>query len=177
MTFEAVPQSEIEPHNNGAAEGTEPPKRGRGRPRKDGSTDVAPRRPRQSKINLEVRIGAFIAQVNIGVMIAAQFVPGMDAERDPLEPAEIIALAKALEAEARNHAQFRKYLERFLAVGSAGQLWLVVAIIAARRGARHGFLPEGLDAPLGLALADPAAFASMVTPPPPEPAPADAVTA
>jgi len=102
----------------------------------------------------------------------------MDGEKDPLEPPEIIALAKAIDAEARNHATFRKYLERALSVGSGGT---VVACRVDHRRATDGASrrPVARDdgRPLGLALADPESFARMLSPmPAPEEAPpADAV--
>lgn len=162
--FEAIPTTDVAPSSNGTTPPGEQAPRRRGRPPRDPNAEVAPRRPRRASVSLEVRIGAFIAQANIAVTVAAAFVPGMDPERDPLELAEIVALTKAIDAEARNHATFRKYLERALAVGSAGQLWLVLIIIAGRRGVRHGVIPggEAVDNALGLALADPAALAAMM---------------
>ena len=122
-----------------------PPKRGRGR--SAGSS------PRASTRSLETEIGAALVQANLPLMV---FAP-----RDALDEAEVVALARALDAQAKRSVTFRKYVQRALEITSGGELLTVGAMIMARRAARHGMLrvvgvPDAtaqfVDAQLGDAL-------------------------
>lgn len=149
MEIKSVPLQEMP-----TAEETTP-KRGRGRPPKlDPITGERVNKPRgsggtarRSTRSLETQIGAMLTTVNVVMMM----VPPLS--KDALDVAEITALAKALDAQARQSPRFRKYLEAALAAGSGGQLVGVVAIIAARRASRHGLAPAEIDPMLGAMLA------------------------
>jgi hypothetical protein len=130
------------------------PKRPRGRPpkidpvtgervNKPGTRSSGSRKPR----SLETQIGGLLTTVNVVVMM----VPPI--REDALDVAEITALAKAMDAQAQQSPRFRKYVEAMLAAGSGGQLFGVMAIIAARRAARHGLAPAEIDPMLGAMLA------------------------
>ena len=137
--------------NAPAAEGA-PVKRGPGRPRKDGSP-AQPRLGFKRKIrgasetppirqaplpkrpaSMEIRIGGFLAAVNMVILL----IPPISA--DALDNAEITALARALDQQCSISPRFRRYMEQVLGIGSGAQLFGVVAIIIARRAARHGML-------------------------------------
>lgn len=60
--------------------------------------------------------------------------------KDQMDMVEIDALAEALDEQAKRSARFRKALESALAAGSGGTLVGVMAIIGARRAARHGMI-------------------------------------
>ena len=142
------------------------PKRGPGRPRRDpGDTAPRARRTRAVRSPLKTRVGAAIVKLNLGITIAAQFAPGLDAEKDPLSSHEIVALADGLVAQADQHPTFRKYLEAFADATSGADLLLVVAVIIARRGARHGVLPESIDVLGGAIMGEPDALASLTNDP------------
>lgn len=133
-------------------------------PRGTGSTRGRPPR------SLEPQIGAMLTTVNVVIML----IPPLS--RDALDAAEITALAKSIDAQARQSPRFRKYVERMLAVGSGGQLIGVIGIIAARRAARHGMAPEILDTMLGAMLeGNTDAIGSMAFAPQPDTSP-DPVT-
>lgn len=135
----AVSPSDFKPAQEGL--GDPAPKR-RGRP--PGSKNKGgPGRPRKS---LETQIGAMLTTANMIVWAIPPLQP------DALDAAEIAALAKALDETARNNPKFRSYLEAALAVGSGGQLIGVVAMIGARRAARHGYLPTEMDGMIGSML-------------------------
>lgn len=72
---------------------------------------------------------------------------------DELDAAEITALAAGIDAQCRRSPRFRKYVEMVLGAGSGGTLMTVIALIAARRAARHGMLPPDVDAMAGMILA------------------------
>lgn len=117
------------------ATGETAPHRGRGRPKGARTSPAAP-----SRVSLETRIAGMLIVANS----MCYFIPPLRA--DALDPTEIAALAKALDAQARQSPRFRKYLEAALTAGSGGQLFGVVALIGARRAARHGILPAEVDA-------------------------------
>lgn len=85
---------------------------------------------------------------------------------DELDEAEIVLLAQSIDAQAQRSPRFRKQVERILGVGASGTLITTVGIIAARRAARHGILPEMLDPMLGgiIAGGDLGALGSFVAP-------------
>ena len=154
-----------------------PAKRGRGRPRKDG--DSTPRTlgaPRASSRSLETEIGALLVTVNLPLTM---FLP-----RDAFDEVEIPALAAAIDDQCKRSPRFKSYVLRALKVQSATSLLAVVAMIGARRAARHGVIPatmnpEMLDVALGGALsmmgngksAPPPMFTPPAFTPPVEPEP------
>lgn len=123
--------------------------------------------------SLAPEIGAFLALVN-GIVIVSPLGtrpveaitdPAITPERvgDELDAAEIGALASAIDAQCRRSPRFRKYVEGVLTAGSGGTLVTVLALIAARRAARHGLIPAHIDAMGGMILAaDMGALADMV---------------
>jgi hypothetical protein len=138
--FKAVPMAALPEE---ATQDT-PPKR-RGRPPRDPN---APRTQRRAK-SLETQIGSALMTMNL----AFWAVPPL--RNDALDDAEIQALAKAIDQQARVSPRFRKYLTAALEATSGGQLMSVVVIIGARRLARHNIaLPNEADAALGKMLAN-----------------------
>jgi hypothetical protein len=144
----------------------EPPKRGRGRPRKDGTTgDSAPRttNPRGSR-SIRTEVGSLLVTVNLPL---SMFLPV-----DALGPEEIDALAMSIDDQCKRSPRFKSYVMQALKVQSATSLLAVVAMIGGRRAARHGIIPEAmqpqqLDNALGVALQmmTGAATAPAFTPP------------
>lgn len=116
--------------------GETPPKRGPGRPAKVPSSR-----------SLKVEISAMLMTINIVIMM----IPPL--RNDAMDMVEMEALADALDEQARKSVRFRKALEGALAAQSGGTLIGVLAIIGARRAARHGMLPEDADQMLGNLLA------------------------
>lgn len=117
------------------------------------SGEQAPRRrgrppgsKNRSKVSLKAQIGAMLTTLNLILYVIPPLQP------DALDAAEIEALATALDEQAKNNPAFRRYLEMALAAGSGGQLFGVVAIILARRAARHGVIPQEADGMLGAIL-------------------------
>lgn len=119
-----------------APTGEQAPRR-RGRP---------PGSKNRSKVSLKAQIGAMLTTLNLVIYVIPPLQP------DALDAAEIEALATALDEQAKNNPAFRRYLEMALTAGSGGQLFGVVAIIAARRAARHGMIPAEADGMLGSIL-------------------------
>jgi hypothetical protein len=113
--------------------------------------------PGGRRTRLETQVGAMIVQLNLGLTMTCALVPGLDAKEDPLQPNEIVLLARGIAAQAEAHATFRRYLQYLLNVsGSAGLVSVVVAIMTVRL-AKHGVLPGEVGAYAQLALmADPA---------------------
>lgn len=72
---------------------------------------------------------------------------------DELDAAEIELLAKAINAQAERSPRFRKAIERMLGVGAGGQMITAIAMIGARRAARHGLAPAHLDPAIGAMIA------------------------
>jgi len=68
---------------------------------------------------------------------------------DALDTYEIIALAKALDQQAKTSPRFRRYLEAMLGAGAGASLLGLVVMIGARRAARHGVMPIETDALIG----------------------------
>jgi hypothetical protein len=94
---------------------------------------------------------------------------------DELDGGEIAALASSLDAQCRRSPRFRKWVEGFLTAGSGGTLIAVVGMIATRRAARHGLIPNGevVDMQLGTIMAG--GMLDYTPPPPPDTTP-DATT-
>lgn len=124
------------------------PKRGPGRPR---GAKTAPSAP--SRRSLREPIAATLMTMNLALMV----IPPL--RNDQLDMMEIDALARALDDQAKQSPRFRKVLENALTLSSGGQLVGVLAIIGARRAARHGLLPPEADGQFGAMLA-----ASLNTP-------------
>lgn len=120
---------------------------------------------RAAPASLKPEIAAFLTTTNMLLLMSplgtrpamAAYDPSIPTEKvgDELDAYEIEALAGALDAQCRRSPRFRKYVERMLTVGAGGQLVTVVGMIAARRAARHGLVPNGeaVDLALGLTLA------------------------
>jgi hypothetical protein len=156
----------------------------RARAKAGGGADRRARRkpstaPRRGPKSLAPEIAAFLALVN-GIVIVSplgtrpvEAITDVNVEAtrvgDELDAVEIAALAASIDAQCRRSPRFRKYVEGVLNAGSGGTLVTVIALIAARRAARHGIIPENIDAMGGLILAaDVGALADM-TPPRTEP--------
>jgi hypothetical protein len=73
--------------------------------------------------------------------------------QDQMDMVEIEALADALDEQCKKSVKFRRAMEAALGAGSGASLIGVVAIIGARRAARHGILPPESDQALGNLLA------------------------
>ena len=152
--FAAVPLASLPPE---AAQDTAP-KRRRGRQPRDPNAPAVTRRPRARK-TLEPQIGAMLMTFNFAFMV----IPPI--RNDALDEAEIVALAKAIDQQAQSSPTFHKYLKTMLDATSGGQLVSVVAIIAARRLARHEIgLPMEADAALGGMLEQITKAPSLVPP-------------
>lgn len=157
----------------------EAPKR-RGRPPKlnpDGTRANPPRvakprapkrrggAPRPTTRKLKDEIAAFLTMVNSVVLMTplgtkptmAAFDPNIQPTHvgDELDEYEIGALAASIDRQCQRSPRFRRYVERVLGVGSGGTLLATVGIIATRRAARHGVIPNGeaVDFSLGMMLA------------------------
>lgn len=125
----------------------QPPKRGPGRPKgsktrnrsEPKATGAKPRRGRPPGQSRKAKIGGVLTMFNMALQVTPL-------RSDALDALEIDALAKSLDEEAKKNPTFARYLDAALAVGGAGGLWSVLALIAMRRGARHGILPPMFDA-------------------------------
>lgn len=121
------------------------PKRGRGRPRKDGS-DTAPRtrQSRQPAVT-EDAVGGLLFMLNMPLSM----VPFLQA--DALDPTETQALAKGIVEQCKTSPTFKRYVQMALKMSGATGLLAPLSIIIARRGVRHGLLPGGefADAQMG----------------------------
>src|ERR1035437_4493451 len=92
-----------------------PPKRGRGRPRKDG-TDSAPRTPGAPRTSSSIRneVGALLVTVNLPL---SMFLPV-----DALAPEETDALAMSIDDQCKRSPRFKSYVLQALKVQSATSL-------------------------------------------------------
>lgn len=117
---------------------------------------------RPSTRSLAPEIGAVLALVN-GMVIASPLGtrpieaitdPNVQPTRigDELDAAEIAALSSAIDAQCRRSPRFRRIIEGMLGTASGGTLVTVIALIAARRAARHGMLPANVDLMAGMVL-------------------------
>lgn len=138
-----------------------PPKR-RGRPPGSKNTGNARGRPRAS---LEPQIRAFLTQINFVAMVIPQV------REDRLDDAEIALVAQSIDEQCRTSPRFRKYIEGMLAAGSSAGLISVVAMIVARRAARHNIIPNELDNAIGTMMASQTGKNIIVPAPPSEPEP------
>ena len=101
---------------------------------------------RSTTRSLEPQIAATLMAFNFALYL----VPPLAADR--LDELEITALARAIDAQAKQSLRFRKMIEGALTVTSGGQLLGVAMIIGARRASRHGILPPEADGQLGAML-------------------------
>jgi hypothetical protein len=107
---------------------------------------------RPSTRSLKSELSGLLMTLNLAIMM----IPPLS--RDQMDMVEIEALADALDEQARKSPKFRKALESALAAGSGGTLIGIMAIMGARRAARHGMIggaehgPE-IDQQLGNMLA------------------------
>ena len=116
----------------------EPPRRGPGRPRKDGTAPGTPRvraSARRGKKSLADDIG--------GLLVMSNFIFGFMPQPwngDAFTEDEIIALSRALDAFAQDHATVYRYLSTVLVSGGTSTitLLLVVGQITQRRLDNHG---------------------------------------
>jgi hypothetical protein len=136
-----------------------------------------PKPPAGRRSRLEVQTGAMLMQMNLGFTMTCAMVQAaggpLDPATDPLQPNEIVLLARGVAIQAEGHAQFRKYLTYLLNVSGGAGLLSVVAAIVVTRLAQHGVIPETAGGFAQLALmADPrdvaAATAAMAEAPPAE---------
>lgn len=116
------------------------PKRGRGRPRKDGS-DTAPRtrQPRQPAVTEEA-VGGLLFMFNMPLSM----VPFLQA--DALDEIEMQAMAKGIMEQCKASPAFKRYVQMALKMSGATGLLAPLSIIIARRGVRHGIIPGGGNA-------------------------------
>lgn len=133
--------------------------------------------------SLAPEIAAFLTMANMLVImtplgtrpVAAIYDPAVPLEHlgDELDDGEIKSLASALDAQCRRSPRFKKYVERVLGVGSGGALITVLGMIAARRLARHGVIPNGdvVDYSLGVTLAQGGDMLNFEPPTPHDPTP------
>jgi hypothetical protein len=125
------------------------PKR-RGRPPKDPNAPRVERKPRTSRTrSLEAQIGGTLALFNLVFAFAPE-----PWQSDAMDEQEIVALAKSLDAAAKQNATMHKYLSSVLVEGGAMvDLVLVAGVIAGRRFARHGVIDAAFDDRLAVFLA------------------------
>lgn len=152
------------PDNDSPITDEKPPKRGPGRPRKDGSpaqprvagkrlpgrprkaaTARATRAPARARGSLTLELTGWLNMLNMAFM----FMP--DLAGDALDQAEIAALASGINDAATANPRVYKALDSVLHGGSSGLLSLAmtVGLIGGRRLARHGIIPETMDTTLG----------------------------
>lgn len=143
-----------------------PPKLARPSRPKQTRKAATPRKPSTRKLKEE--IAAFLTMANSVVLMTplgtkpamAALDPNFPADKiehigDELDAYEISALAASIDRQCQRSPRFRKYVERVLGVGSGGTLLATLGIIATRRAARHGMIPNGeaIDFSLGMMLA------------------------
>lgn len=145
MTFSKVDAEDI---GRVGTDGETAPKRGRSAPRSKAGPPL--QRPGSSgKPSLKAPIGGLLVMVNLPVQMFDPI--------DALDPAELEALATALDEQCKISPRFRKYVESMLGVGTGSQLLVVAGMVGGRRLARHGMLGEGgpnVDKVLGEQLAE-----------------------
>lgn len=72
---------------------------------------------------------------------------------DVMDDVEILALAKAVDDQAKKSPRFRKALMRMVEMSGGSGLFSITLIIVGRRAARHGMISPDWDAKLGAYLA------------------------
>lgn len=116
-------------------------------PPKRSSTKTAAPRASSSTRSLKSEIAGLLMTINFVLLM----IPPLS--RDKLDMVEIDALAEQIDEECRQSAKFRKAVETALSAGSGAGLFGLIAIIGARRAARHGLIPAEADQELGNLLA------------------------
>ena len=113
----------------------------------------APKRPRVASVprpstrSLKAEIAAQLVMINFVLVM----IPPL--RQDQLDPVEIEALASSIDDQCKKSPRFRKAVEGALMAGSGAGLIGILAIIGARRAARHGYIPAEADQMLGNLLA------------------------
>ena len=130
--------------------GESAPKRGPGRPRKDGSAPGTPR-AQAPNVNIQESVAGLLMATNLVFMMAGQF--GVPLDRDAFDDVEIHALSTAISDQCKQSPLFKKYVLAAIGVTGGASLLGVVAIVAMRRAARHGLLPAEADLQGGMLLA------------------------
>lgn len=103
--------------------------------------------PRPSSASLKKQISGALMTINLALIM----IPPL--RRDVMDMVEIDALATALDDQAKQSKRFRQALETALSATTGGNLVGILAIVGARRAARHGMIPEEADQMLGNLLA------------------------
>jgi hypothetical protein len=109
------------------------------------AASASPRAP--SNRSLKSEISGMLMTINLVILM----IPPLRA--DQMDMVEIEALADALDEQCKKSIKFRRAMEAALGAGSGASLIGVVAIIGARRAARHNFIPNEADQQLGNLLA------------------------
>lgn len=124
----------VDPSLIGTKEDASAPKR-RGRPPRDPNAPPRPRGRPRGKKSLEDGIGGMLIMSNILFGFMPQ--PWRD---DAFSENEIIALSKALDTYAQDHARVYKYLSTIVGGGSSStiQLAIVLGTMGVRRLENHG---------------------------------------
>lgn len=125
------------------------PKRGPGRPRKDGSP-AQPRRPRKSTAEARKQASeictALVAMGQVAtVAVCTEVLNREVSEADYLTEAEMVALGEAISAEMLASVRARKWLDRAVKVSPHLALMQTVFMIAVPRLQRHHIIPGGGD--------------------------------
>jgi hypothetical protein len=142
------PSEEIKPSFTAGPDDPVAPPEPKRRGRPPGSGTGTRGRPRRKR-DLTEQVQMYLHMLNM----AFQFMPD-PLRGDALDDMEIHALAVSLNAYAQANATAYKYLDSILVQGGASfNLLLTIGIIAGRRAARHGVIPEDMDAQLGGLLA------------------------
>lgn len=124
------------------------PKRGPGRPRKDGSP-AQPRKPRKSTVEARKQASeictALVAMGQVAtVSVLTQVLQKSVDESDYLTEDEMVALGDAISAEMLASVRARKWLDRAVKVSPHLALMQVAFAIAVPRLQRHGIIPGGM---------------------------------
>lgn len=147
--------------------GETPPKRGPGRPRRDGSAPGTPRSAPLPAVNIQESVAGILMTINLTFMVAGGF--GVPLDRDAFDDVEIHALSTAIADQCKASPAFKRYVLAAIGVTGGAGLFGVIAIVAMRRAARHGMLPAEADYQGGVLLAQAmhmAPPAPSFTPPP-----------
>lgn len=103
------------------------------------------KKPSGSQRSLQTDIAALLVQGNL---MFAGILKG-----DVMDDLEIMALAKAVDEQAKKSPRFRAVVQRALTVSGGTGLISITVIILARRASRHGLIDPMYDAGLGGYLA------------------------
>lgn len=109
------------------------------------STSSGGSKKSSSRASMERDIAAVLIQANL--MLAPVL------KDDVMDDVEILALAKAVDDQAKRSPRFRAAVQRMLTFSGGTGLFTVTLIIVARRAARHGYISPDYDTRLGAYLA------------------------